>query len=164
MAVFFLAVGSAWAIPFADVTVEGNVLTYDVTNDLTGFGIYRVGFGLAANSVDGSWVLPTGVIWSATNGFDWFNVDPYIYGVDSINGIKITYTDVPDVINYMILVIGQSAYTGSGLSFYKQDNNGYMYYLSGRLDTTSAVPEPATLLMMGLGLLGLAGVRKKFHK
>ena len=163
-AVVFLAAGSAMAIPTVNYTVAGNDVTFDVRNDLTGFGVYRVGFGPASASVDGSWVLPTGVVWQSTNGSDWFNVDPYIYGVDSINGITITYTDIPDLINYTVLLIGQSEYTGAGLTFYKQNDFGYMYYVSGRFATTTSVPEPASLLIFGLGLLGIAGLKKKLNK
>ena len=159
---FLLMAGSAWAIPTVDYSIDGNVITYNVTNDLADFGIYRVGFGPASLSVDGSWVLPTGISWWATNGSDWFNADPYVYAGGSINGIKITYTEIPEVINYTVLLFGPAQYEGTGLTvdrLFDRENDIYIYYLKGRF--TTPVPEPATLIILGLGLLSIAGLRRK---
>ncbi len=50
-------------------------------------------------------------------------------------------------------MIGQLPYNGAALDF-------------ARLDTVeaSSIPEPATLLLLGIGLVGLAGVRRKLIK
>jgi len=82
-------------------------------------------------------------------------------GKGDIRAISLTFFTNPDS---LLLNIDDSNFGMRLMSVLEEDGDrdGSRKLIGGR--TTESVPEPATALMLGLGLLGLAGVRKRSRR
>jgi hypothetical protein len=126
-----------------------------VQGDVLGYVLFSMQGGYLSWNVErwswlesGGGAMPTlnqTSIYSGIGEMDFSQLDDYISGI--INSRTSDY------------------YYSGTVQVYSTDISGNPGYLSARLNyNTASVPEPTTMLLLGLGLIGLAGVRRKVDK
>jgi len=149
-------------------TFTPNTLTPgSITNSSTGMALYWIrldNLNAIPNPSNGDEFSPIitkfNYLYGATEG-NANNINPPGITPGNYDIFSLIFTGAPDLINTDLASFVQ--FTGIRLQSLPSDINGGSLFLAGK-EPSAPVPEPATLLLLGSGLLGLAGFRRKIKK
>ena len=170
----FVAASSVMATPITPITnltllggpvIVGDTFDVEVTIDGNGIGQELLAFGF--DVFDGS---------GTTFAYNSYTVDPGFmdtsFGINNVSGMAFTGIPENDVLittlHFTALAVGSDTLSTIGL--YDGAFSGLFYEIDGHdivaeLDIdVNPIPEPGTMLLLGSGLIGLAGYRKRLRK
>lgn len=177
LAVLFLSASTVYAVPYGeeDIIIDwANGITSDAdqlkfilgTDDITGYSLFKYEFAdkdeFGNEIVDPAWINVEENLWA----FDFYQVyegyAPEKFVIKT--GANVIYDDATyDVFLYENL--DSLRYGLINLDVFDRSKGNVEIQMVSHISSTAQVPEPTTMLLLGVGLLGLISVgRRKFTK